>query len=320
MADNLEQGLPEQTEQAPDKSNDPIEFDPKKTYKFRGKMIRGNEIESKYFRGEGYQQLQSERDRIKQELAQKESDLDILRDEINKIRRETEMKNYFDKSLSSINKPVNDGFNNDYNADPDQEAPSSDKLAQIVAQLKNEIQNDVTSTVTSSASDQIKQILTDILQEQNQEKRAREYIDDFDNTDRHYVMSNFPNFAKTDQAKDLIDQYVTLRRQIRTLNLEIPSLYSQRGGPDPAWREKQEEAQQIDFDTAKLLSKIDQLEQQARELSDARQIIGSGVRPLTEELTEDIPSNPVERDKWWKKKREDGLKRYNAKMKAMGNL
>ena len=319
MAEIEEQGLSAQpTEQKPKQTSDEaVEFDPKKTYKLRGKPVKGKELESMIYRGEGYSKIQSELDQARVQLTQMQNDNALLMQELSRIDRERETKGLIDQALSST-KPARgqeDGFNDDFlgnNEEPPQF--DSNKLLSMLRDMQTGIKQEVASEVTAKAETDIKTLLKQLLQEQETQKRTKQYIDDLDVMVKHQLQTMYPNFASADEAGELFDKVANVRKRMRGLQVEIGGLWERQ---DPTWLEKNNENMELEAELADLMGEIKQQESTYRELSDARAVMGLGAKPFREVQNEERPSKELDVKKWLAERETKGKKAWEAQVKAM---
>lgn len=309
-----EQGLPK-SQQEQGKASEVAEFDPKKTYNFRGKKVVGKDLESMIYRGEGYSKLQSELDQMKAQLAQANNDRDLLMAELQKIDRDKQKQDIISEALSSMKKQQSNGFNNDYEEDDDEQQPlDMDKILQTLQNMQQGITNDVTTQVTQKTQKDISDYLKQLLQEQETNKRTQQFINDLDTMTKHQLQTQYPNFAKNDEANELFDKIVELNRKKRGLQVEIGSLWEKQ---DPSWIEKQTESAQLDLEIGNLTGEAILKDRSAKELAEAMQIVGSSARPLREVPREERPVKQSEVQKWLTDREKNGRLAWEAEMKAL---
>ena len=309
------QGLPAtQVESQASVKNEPIILDPKKIYKLDGKEYKGDVVRQKVYRGEGYQQLQSENDKLKAELSQMQGDIQILLEEQEKNGRQAEMKTFFEKNLSSIKPTGDDGFNEDFNADP--KSLDADKLADMIAKLRGEIQKDVTSTVTKTAEQQMREIFNNILQEQSQTSRAKEYVANLDVMTKNQLEVMYPNFSSLETSKPLFDKVISVKRQLRGLQVKMGELWDQQS---PEFYEHQSHQVELESELGNIMGDIKLGERRESEIADARQVMGQGSM-FTKTQETKLPKTAKEQKAFLESQEEQGRKRYDAWKKARESL
>ena len=318
MAETVEQtGLPVTPPETKQASEEVAEFDPKKTYKFRGKTTKGKDLENMIFRGEGYSKMQSELDQLKQQLALADSDRQLLMSELSKIDKEKETRSYVENALSSMQKPVTKrGFNDEFDDSTDDDTPQMDsnKMLEMIAAMQNSIKQDVTAEVTQTSQSEIKNFLKQLLQEQETTKRTEQYIDSLDTMVEHQLETMYPNFASAEESKELFDKIVNVKKRMRGNQVEIGRLWEKQ---DPTWLEKNNDNIELEAELADIMGDIKNSESRYKELAEARQVIGIGAKPFRETINEVRPTKESDVKKWLADREKAGKRAWDAEMKAM---
>jgi len=318
MAETVEQtGLPVTPPETTQASEEVAEFDPKKTYKFRGKTTKGKDLENMIFRGEGYSKMQSELDQLKQQLALADSDRQLLMSELSKIDKEKETRSYVENALSSMQKPVTKrGFNDEFDDSTDDDTPQMDsnKMLEMIAAMQNSIKQDVTAEVTQTSQSEIKNFLKQLLQEQETTKRTEQYIDSLDTMVEHQLETMYPNFASAEESKELFDKIVNVKKRMRGNQVEIGRLWEKQ---DPTWLEKNNDNIELEAELADIMGDIKNSESRYKELAEARQVIGIGAKPFRETINEVRPTKESDVKKWLADREKAGKRAWDAEMKAM---